>query len=69
MRRFACVDRAAEATPVPGIKDARYVIAKLQQITTILDDDDRSRGVLGVKRALVAQEVAKSHSVHSGRTY
>ena len=62
-RRLARMDRPAEAAPVPRVKDARDIIAKLQQIAAVSYDNNCCRGVLGLETALVAKEVSWSHSV------
>jgi hypothetical protein len=49
--RLARMDLPAEAAPVPGVKDARDIIAKLQQIAAVSYDNNCSRSVLGLKRA------------------
>src|SRR5215469_708864 len=62
-RHLAGMDRPAEAAPVPGVKNARDIIPKLQQIAAVSYDNNCCRGVLGLETTLVAKEVPWSHSV------
>ena len=49
------------SNPRIRIEDARDVVAQLQQIAPILDDDDRRDSVAGLQRALIGQEVLREH--------